>query len=62
ASIIAKVYRDQLMKDYDKTYPSFGFKKNKGYGTALHYQALFETGPSPIHRKTFNLTRQGRLF
>jgi ribonuclease HII len=62
ASIIAKVYRDHLMKDYDKTYPSFGFKKNKGYGTALHYQALFETGPSPIHRKTFNLTRQGRLF
>lgn len=55
ASIIAKVYRDQLMIDYDKIYPEYGFSKHKGYGTAEHYEALHQYGPSPIHRRSFRL-------
>ncbi len=53
ASIIAKVTRDRLMVEYDKMMPSYGFAKNKGYGTAEHIAALKEVGPTPIHRKTF---------
>ena len=53
ASILAKVTRDRIMKEYGKQYPEYGFEKHKGYGTKLHYQALKEFGPSPIHRKTF---------
>ena len=53
ASIIAKVYRDKLMDEYAKTYPQYGFEKNKGYGTAVHIQAIKEVGICPIHRKTF---------
>lgn len=55
ASIIAKVYRDQLMVDYEKLYPEYGFAKHKGYGTAEHYEALHQYGPSPIHRRSFRL-------
>lgn len=53
ASILAKVYRDNLMVDYDKIYPEYKFAKNKGYGTKDHISALKETGACPIHRKTF---------
>lgn len=53
ASIIAKVYRDRLMDEYDAIYPEYGFKNNKGYGTKTHIDALKETGACPIHRKTF---------
>jgi len=53
ASIIAKVYRDRIMRSYHMLYPEFGFKKNKGYGTAAHLAALRRYGPSPIHRLTF---------
>lgn len=53
ASIIAKVTRDRLMVEYDKMMPSYGFARNKGYGTAEHIAALKEVGPTPIHRKTF---------
>lgn len=53
ASIIAKVYRDRLMDEYDGIYPEYGFKNNKGYGTKKHIDALKETGACPIHRKTF---------
>ena len=53
ASIVAKVTRDRMMRDYALQYPEYGFEKHKGYGTKLHYQALKEFGPSPIHRKTF---------
>ena len=42
-----------MMRDYALQYPEYGFEKHKGYGTKLHYQALKEFGPSPIHRKTF---------
>ena len=53
ASIIAKVKRDDLMKEYSYKYPEFGFEKNKGYGTKFHLNALKTNGPSPIHRMTF---------
>ena len=53
ASILAKVYRDNLMVDYDKIYPEYKFAKNKGYGTKDHISALKETGACPIHRQTF---------
>ena len=53
ASILAKVYRDRLMDDYDKIFPEYGFSSNKGYGSAKHIAALKEFGPTPIHRKTF---------
>ncbi len=53
ASIIAKVYRDKLMEEYDKLYPEYGFAKNKGYGTKNHIEAIRTVGPCPIHRKTF---------
>jgi ribonuclease HII len=53
ASIIAKVTRDNLMRKYDEVYPEYGFAKHKGYGTAVHIDAIKQYGPSPIHRKTF---------
>ena len=53
ASIIAKVFRDKLMDEYDEIYQGYGFSKNKGYGTKAHIDALKENGPCPIHRKTF---------
>ena len=53
ASIIAKVYRDNKMDEYAKTYPHYAFEKNKGYGTAAHIQGIKEHGLCPIHRKTF---------
>ena len=53
ASIIAKVYRDNLMTVYDGKYPEFNFKKNKGYGTKEHFQAIELNGICGIHRKSF---------
>lgn len=53
ASIIAKVERDNLMLEYDRQFPQYGFAKHKGYGTAEHLKALHEYGPCPIHRKSF---------
>ena len=53
ASIIAKVTRDRMMKEYDKIFPCYGFEKHKGYGTKDHTQAIKENGLSMIHRKTF---------
>jgi len=53
ASILAKVYRDRLMRDYDALYPEYGFAKHKGYGTKDHIEALRTYGPCPIHRRSF---------
>ncbi|MBC7962027.1 MAG: ribonuclease HII [Steroidobacteraceae bacterium] len=53
ASIIAKVTRDRLMVEMDLLYPGYGFSGHKGYGSALHLEALRQLGPSPIHRLTF---------
>jgi len=53
ASIIAKVYRDNLMIGFDKDYPEYGFGKHKGYGTKYHLDSIKNYGACPIHRKTF---------
>ena len=53
ASVLAKVTRDRLMKEYDKVMPEYGFSSHKGYGSAAHIEALKKYGPSPIHRKSF---------
>ena len=53
ASIIAKVTRDRLMKEYDKIMPEYGFASNKGYGSREHIEALKQYGPTAIHRRTF---------
>lgn len=53
ASILAKVYRDGLMREMDVLYPQYGFAKHKGYGTRAHLQAIEEYGLCEIHRKTF---------
>lgn len=53
ASIIAKVTRDRIMREYDAIYPEYGFAGHKGYGTAEHIRALQEFGPSPLHRRSF---------
>ena len=53
ASIIAKVTRDRMMREYDKIFPEYGFAGNKGYGSAGHMEALRRYGPTPIHRRSF---------
>lgn len=53
ASIIAKVTRDRLMKEYHEIMPEYGFAKNKGYGSKEHIEAILAYGPSPIHRQSF---------
>lgn len=57
ASIIAKVYRDKLMKKLHKKYPQYGFAKHKGYGTKQHQEAIKKNGLTRIHRKSFNLQK-----
>jgi len=53
ASILAKVYRDRLMRMYGTLYPEYGFERNMGYGTQEHIRAIQEIGICKIHRKTF---------
>lgn len=53
ASIIAKVTRDRIMRQWEEIYPQYGFEKHKGYGTAYHISAIREYGLSPIHRISF---------
>ena len=53
ASIIAKVTRDRIMREWDAVYPEYGFEKHKGYGTASHIAAIKEYGLCPLHRKSF---------
>ena len=53
ASILAKVFRDRLMREYDRQYPEYGFAKHKGYGTRAHIEALKKFGACPLHRQTF---------
>ncbi len=53
ASIIAKVTRDRIMREWDNVYPQYGFAGHKGYGTAKHILAIKEYGPCPLHRKSF---------
>lgn len=53
ASVLAKVSRDRYMLEMAELYPQYHFEQHKGYGTRLHYEALREYGPSPIHRMSF---------
>ncbi len=58
ASIIAKVYRDRIMRELDTEYPEYGFASNKGYGTRSHVSALNRFGPCPVHRRSFAPVRR----
>ena len=53
ASIVAKVYRDALMRELDTRYPEYGFGRHMGYSTRAHFAAIRAHGPSPIHRRSF---------
>jgi ribonuclease HII len=53
ASVLAKTYRDNLMREICKTYPEYGFSKHVGYGTKAHFEAIRKHGACPIHRKSF---------
>ena len=53
ASILAKVTRDRIMREYAKQWPVYGFEQHKGYGSEAHRRAIQEYGPCPIHRRTF---------
>lgn len=53
ASVVAKVYRDNLMKEYAGVYPQYGFDSNVGYGSKKHIEAIKEFGLTPIHRRSF---------
>ena len=62
ASILAKTHRDELMVRLHEQYPQYGWDRNKGYPTAEHFTAIEQYGPSPLHRRSFNLYRQHTLF
>lgn len=62
ASILAKNYRDDLMKKLHKTYPEYGFEKHVGYGTKAHFEAIKKHGACPLHRKTFRGVLPEPLF
>lgn len=53
ASILAKVWRDEQMRQLDEQYPQYGFAQHKGYGTSAHLNALLQHGPCPAHRESF---------
>lgn len=61
ASILAKTTRDRLMEEYDQQYPMYQWKKNKGYPTPEHKQAIADYGITELHRKSFNMAIQMRL-
>ncbi len=58
ASILAKTYRDHLMKEYAGQYPEYGFEHHMGYGTKEHLEALIKYGPCSIHRRSFKPVKQ----
>ena len=62
ASILAKVYRDNIMIELDKTYPEFGFCRNKGYGTKQHLQAIERHGITPHHRLSYAPVAKQTLY
>ncbi|HTU02324.1 MAG TPA: ribonuclease HII [Candidatus Sulfotelmatobacter sp.] len=69
ASVLAKVARDRIMREWEDRYPGYEFAKHKGYGTMVHRRLIARHGPSPLHRKTFagvkeylDGDRQGRLW
>jgi len=62
ASVLAKVFRDQLMVELDTVYPGYGLARHKGYCVAEHLEALRRLGPTPLHRKSFSPVAQRMLF
>lgn len=62
ASILAKTYRDDFMLNLDQVFPQYGWKKNKGYPTASHRQAINQWGITGFHRRSFKLAKQLNLF
>lgn len=60
ASIIAKVTRDRIMRQWDEIYPQYGFAQHKGYGTTKHIDSIKEYGLCPIHRRSFTKNFVGR--
>ncbi len=62
ASIIAKVYRDQMMREWDRFYPEYGLKNHKGYQSPEHMAAIKAHGPTPLHRFSFEPVRRYALF
>jgi ribonuclease HII len=58
ASVLAKTWRDEVMRELDAEFPQYGFRRHKGYGTAEHQAALALYGPSPLHRMTYRPVRQ----
>lgn len=62
ASVLAKTYRDEIMEKLHDEFPVYNWKKNKGYPTKEHRQAVMEHGITPHHRKSFNLNFQADLF
>jgi ribonuclease HII len=62
ASILAKVERDRLMREYDRQYPEYGLAAHKGYGTPEHRAALRLHGPTPLHRFSFAPVRDARCW
>jgi len=62
ASILAKEYRDRLMRAYARSHPHYGWDSNKGYGTPEHLEALRVYGPTPLHRRSFAPVAQADLF
>lgn len=61
ASVIAKVYRDRRMREFDELYPQYGLASHKGYSTAEHLAALEKHGPTPLHRRSFRPVLQSSL-
>jgi ribonuclease HII len=62
ASIVAKVHRDQMMREWDRVYPQYGLAENKGYSAPQHLEALRRYGPTPLHRLSFEPVRAASLF
>ena len=62
ASIVAKVYRDNLMREWDRFYPEYGLAGHKGYQTPEHLAAIQRHGPTPMHRFSFESVRQNAFY
>ena len=62
ASVLAKVYRDRLLVEFDAVYPGYGLARHKGYCSAEHIEALRRLGPTPLHRKSYAPVAQAGLF
>ena len=62
ASIVAKVFRDEMMNRLDRVFEGYALSRNKGYGTKEHFNALNKRGPTPLHRRSFNLKQQDHVL